>query len=174
MEIKTFLDSCAGKWLSQKSSYHFEQEKAESIRCELTTERLSWDHPDMVSLCQSCQVEPSTTLGGMKVSWDTSTEWGQPKQAGSALLVWVPGIEGPETGQILRNTDNGSPLAGHYVLGNDEALTLTLETDTFYAEERWWFASPNLRLRTSLIKHPKGLSTTTFYSEIRKMPPKTA
>ncbi|MFM6057781.1 MAG: phycobiliprotein lyase, partial [Microcystis aeruginosa] len=35
--------------------------------------------------------------------------------------------------------------------------------------ERIWFASPNLRLRTSIIQSANGDRQTVFYSEIRKM-----
>jgi hypothetical protein len=36
-----------------------------------------------------------------------------------------------------------------------------------YSEERLWFASPNLRLRTSILKRFGGFSMASFCSEIR-------
>ena len=67
---------------------------------------------------------------------------------------------------------DASVAIGHFLLG-DEALTLTITDGAASFEERLWFASPNLRLRTSLFKQGDGLSTTCFYSEIRKLPPKS-
>ena len=61
---------------------------------------------------------------------------------------------------------------GHYTLGQDEALTLIIETEDIYAEERQWFASENLKLRTIMMRHNDGTQQTSFYSEIRKAPPK--
>jgi len=52
-------------------------------------------------------------------------------------------------------------------MGDDDALTLMGESETLYSEERLWFASPNLRLRTSTIKQLDGFSTASFCSEIR-------
>ena len=60
------------------------------------------------------------------------------------------------------------------MLAEDEALNLTLEVGDFLMEERIWFASENLRLRTSLIKGNNGYSRTAFYSEIRRLPPQKA
>jgi hypothetical protein len=36
-----------------------------------------------------------------------------------------------------------------------------------YSEERLWFASPNLRLRTSILKRFGGFSMASLSSEIR-------
>jgi hypothetical protein len=54
------------------------------------------------------------------------------------------------------------------VLNEDESLLLVTEMEGLYVEERMWFAAPNLRLRTSLMRSVDGsFETSSFYSEIR-------
>jgi hypothetical protein len=52
-------------------------------------------------------------------------------------------------------------------LGSDDALTLITEYETMSSEERLWFASPNLRMRVSVLKRYGGFSMASFTSEIR-------
>jgi hypothetical protein len=170
MEIKDFLELCAGNWFSQRTSYHLEQQQAENSKSELTIELLSPDRPEVSQLCQQFRIDPRASLGGTKVSWDNSVDWGKTKQKGYSILVLIPDPENLQIGQLLQSFK--TPQKGRYILGNDEALTLIVEGDNIYTEERLWFASPNLRLRTTLIRHSPGFNQTAFYSEIRKIPPK--
>ena len=171
MEIQEFLDLCAGNWFSQRTSYDFNQEKSHSSQSEITIELLSQAAPEVLALCASYQIDPQVTVGGTKASWTNSSGWGQPKQMGVATIVLIPKEENPQVGRLLHSvgTTPNSLIVGHYLLGKDEALTLTLEGERTYSQERLWFASPNLRLRTSLIKRGNGWSATTFYSEIRRI-----
>jgi hypothetical protein len=175
MEIEEFLELCAGKWFSQRTSYHLDETKVENHKADLTVERLSQDRPEIITLCQQHKIDPSHTLGGTKTLWDNSVDWGKPKQSGSSVTILVPDRDNSQTGKLLFAA--GMPLTtislGSFVLGNDQALTLIIEKDKTYLEERLWFASPNLRLRTSLVKNAHGFSRTAFYSEIRKIPPKS-
>ncbi|MGH2415086.1 MAG: phycobiliprotein lyase, partial [Microcystaceae cyanobacterium] len=119
-------------------------------------------------------INSTATLGGTKANWDNSVDSGKTKQIGSSLIVFLPNTDNAHIGKLLRTANNPqtSLVAGRYILGNDEALTLMTEDERTYSEERLWFASPNLRLRTSLIKYSGSFSAMAFYSEIRRVPPK--
>lgn len=172
MEIREFLELSEGKWFSQRTTYHLNQEQGESTKAELSIEKLLADNSEVVKLCQQHQIDPSLAWGGTKISWDNSVDWGKPKLIGSNLLVFVPDRENDKIGQFLRS--GGEPKSiGRYIIGNDRALTLIVEDGTTHAEERQWFASPNLRLRTTIVKSSGGFTQTSFYSEIRRMLPKT-
>jgi hypothetical protein len=170
MEIQEFLELCEGKWFSQRTSYHLEQQQSHSSQSEITIERLFQDHPTVTQLCQEYQIDPKVTLGGTQSSWDDSAGSAKTKRIGSAVVILVANAENPQTGLLLQASSH--PQKGRYILGKDEALTLIVEGETGYAEERLWFPKPNLRLRTSLIRYPNGFHQTTFYSEIRRLPPK--
>ncbi len=171
MDIKEFLDLSAGKWFAQRTRYNLDSQKTENSKSEIKIEILSHDTPEMIRLCQQNHIDPGITLGGKKVSWDNSVDWGKTKQNGCAIVIFIADRDSLQIGKLLRTIGNPQPklIAGRYIMGNDEALTLIIEEGNTYSEERLWFASPNLRLRTTLIKHSDGFSTTSFYSEIRKM-----
>ena len=171
MDIKTFLKSSAGEWFTQRTNYHLDGSKTESSKANITIEFIQPDQPQIVTLCQQNKIEPNLSLGGLKYSWDNSVDWGKPKQQGNSLLILVPDRENPQIGKLLKASVNAGFL-GNYILGEDAALTLTIETEDIYAEERQWFAGENLRLRTTVIKDQAGRMQTTFYSEIRRIAPK--
>lgn len=136
-------------------------------------ELLQKDDPAVVALCQQYQADPAAALCGLRVSWDGAMEPDGKKQKGSTVLVPLAATEKPNEGKLLRAMapTEKTAIAGRYVLGDDEVLTLIAESDTLYSEERIWFAGPNLRLRTSVLKQADGFSTASFCSEIRRIAP---
>jgi len=81
----------------------------------------------------------------------------------------VPNADNPDEGKLLREMGYAekAPVAGSYKIGDDGALTLITEYETMWSEERLWFASPNLRMRVSVLKRFGGFSMASFTSEIR-------
>ncbi|NEN97965.1 MAG: phycobiliprotein lyase, partial [Moorea sp. SIO3I7] len=54
-----------------------------------------------------------------------------------------------------------------YSIGQDDVLTMITEGKTLYAEERFWFASPNFRLRTNVLQQGGQLTMASLATEIR-------
>lgn len=169
MDITEFFQQSAGKWFSQRTSHNLMLNKSDSGKSDVHIEVLNQDNPAVIQLCGQCQVDPTLALFGVRITWDGAMEVGKGKQAGSTLLVPIPSPDKPGQGKLLR--EQGHPThrcdIGRYVMGNDESLTLITEQDALYAEDRLWFASPNLRLRTSVLKQSDGFSMASFCSEIR-------
>ena len=171
MNLKKFLDLSSGKWFSQRTNYLLgDDDEVENSKADITIELISTDDSRAVQLCQKHRLDPQLSLGGTVQSWDNSVDWGKPKQQGSSIIVFVSNLMSDRIGKLIRPGD--TKICGRYVLGEDEALTLIIETEDMYAEERQWFASNNLRMRTTMVKYSNGLNQTSFYSEIRKVPPK--
>ena len=149
MDIKTFLDLSTGKWLSQRTTHSLDEEKAENNKTEIVIEQLASNDDRLVRLCEQAKIDPSSALGGLQASWDTTASWDRSAQRGSVVIVLIPDEKHPETGQLLQLAGQSPSvvLSGEYSLGADEALTLQLEQDSTCWQERIWFASPNLRLR---------------------------
>ncbi|MEL6138515.1 MAG: phycobiliprotein lyase, partial [Cyanobacteria bacterium J06628_6] len=48
-----------------------------------------------------------------------------------------------------------------------DGLLLTTEYETMSSVERFWFATPDLRMRTSIVKRFGGFNTASFCAESR-------
>lgn len=173
MEILDFITAWEGKWLSQRTNYSFEQNQAANDKSDVIVERLT--APDAAVMALQAQVDAgqSGEWVVLQLSWDTSVDWGKPKQMGSIYYGFLLNPEDSRRGQLWRGATKGTLplLTGHYHLGTDECLTLNLQDSETRLAERHWYASPNLRLRTSLIQRGKGYSHSAFYSDIRRLPP---
>ncbi|MBF2003717.1 MAG: phycobiliprotein lyase [Synechococcales cyanobacterium M58_A2018_015] len=169
MDITEFFQQSSGKWFSQRTSHHLAFKQSEGGKSDLVIELLAKDDPAVIQLCQQYEVDPELALCGARVTWDGTMEWDEEKHAGSTVLVPVADPENVNQGKLLREMGYAekAPVAGRYVMGSDDALTLITEYETMYSEERLWFASPNLRLRTSILKRFGGFSMASFCSEIR-------
>ena len=175
MDITEFLELCHGNWFSQRTNYHLNSEKTENSKADIKIELFPSEDSRVVKLCQTHQISPESSIGAIAQAWDNAPDWGKPKQKGSSLVVLIPHSDNQQQGKILQTIYQvpATTNKGSYTLGQDQALTLTIEAEKFTIEERIWFASENLRLRTIIIKNLENKMQTSFYSEIRKAPPKT-
>lgn len=169
MNIEEFFELSAGKWFSHRTSHHLAFKQSEDGKSDLIIESLAADHPEVIKLCQSYEIPASAASCGARVTWNGTMEWDEEKHTGSTVLVSVPDDGNPSEGRLLREMGYAekAPVAGRYKMGNDGALTLTTEYETMWSEERLWFASPNLRMRVSVLKRFGGFSMASFTSEIR-------
>ncbi len=168
MNIQKFLDLSVGRWFSQRTNYFLDDNKSASSKADITIELIPADDQRAIELCQKHHLDSSLIVGGTVQSWDNSVDWGKTKQLGSASIVLIGDSANDHQGKLIRPQD--VKVCGHYILGEDEALTLIIETDEMYAEERQWFASDNFKMRTTVFKYNNGKKQTSFYSEIRKAP----
>ncbi len=167
MNIAEFFELSAGKWFSHRTKKDLIGKTSGEGKSEIIIESLTSQHPEVVKVCEYYQIAPKQAACAAKVNWNDTTRLNQ-KNTGSTVVVLIPNTDNPQEGQFLHQIpDNGKPSPGRYKIGEDESLTLSIESDNMYSEERLWFASPNLRMRVSITKHAGGFSTTSFTSEIR-------
>ncbi len=171
MNIIEFFELSAGQWFSQRTVHCLNSGKLQAGKSNLVIEFLPSNDSGVMQLSQQHEIDPNAALAGLQLSWDGTVEGNAKKLIGSTLLVIVAQAETENEGLLLqsRKDFNHKTLKGRYILGEDEVLTLITESDDFYAEERLWYLMPNLRLRTSFVKHKDGLKQAAFCSEIRKM-----
>lgn len=169
MDIVEFFELSGGKWFSQRTSHHFAFKQSESGKSDLLIEVLLKTDPAVLQLCKQFEIDAALALCGARISCDGTMEWDQEKRTGSTILVPISDPDKPNEGQLLHGTGNAetAPMAGRYIMGRDDALTLIIDHERMYSEERLWFAGPNLRIRTSLLKQADGFSSASFCSEIR-------
>lgn len=167
MDIIEFWEANVGKWLSQRTSHDLALPRSESGKAEVLIERLETTHPEVVQLCQQGQLAPDLALWSARITWKGMMAAETQQQTGTSLLVALQSGDDPAQGHLLQQNGRKELLQGHYSLGSDAVLTLNTASGTVHLEERLWFAGPNLRLRTSLLKQADGLSSAAFCSEIR-------
>jgi hypothetical protein len=135
-------------------------------------EALTAEDPDIIELCQFHEVDPDLTVGGCRVRWEGTMGWdreGEDNHEGKTVFALVPDQDNPRQGRLLRERGYAEivPVVGYYHMDHENGLILTTEYETMSAIERFWFADPNLRMRTSTVKRFGGFSTTSFCTEAR-------
>ncbi len=171
MDIYQFLELFVGRWRSQRSDHQFGEGDGSDTRSVIDITALSLNDSELISICQKYDIDPSTAIQPMKMSWEEeSLSSNKPK--GYALIVPVPDLASPSKGLIL--TQQGK---GVYELGSDEALTIQTVTGQNAIEERIWYGNPNLRFRVATLLQgdrasDRRVQSSKFYSEIRSAMPK--
>lgn len=171
MDAMEFFQRSTGRWRSQRTTHHLAFKRAETGESEIVVEALTADHPKVIEICQIHQVDPSLAIGGAYVAWQGSMGWDKEDEdhTGSTVFALVPDAKEPRQGVLLRERGYAEivPVAGQYQMDDEEALVLTTEYETMSSIERFSFAAPNLRMRTSTVKRFGGFSTATFCTEFR-------
>lgn len=172
MDGLTFFQNSAGKWLSQRTTHHLPFRRAETGGSKITVETLEAGHPKIVEICQMHSFEPSLAVGGSYVTWDGTMEWDRDNEnhKGETVFALIPESEDGRRGKLLRERGYAEivPVAGEYYLDHEDALVLTTEYETMKIYERFWFVTPNVRLRTSTVQRFGGFNTATFCIEVRE------
>ena len=166
-----FFQRSAGKWTSQRTTHHLAFRRAESGDSDIFVEALQADHPKIVEICEMHNYDPNLAIGGAFVSWDGSMAWDKEDEthAGNTVFALIPDTDNPKSGVLLRERGYAEivPIAGRYHIDELDGLVLATEYDTMLTLERFWFANPNLRLRTSTVQRFGGFNTATFCTESR-------
>jgi CpeS-like protein len=174
MDVKEFFELSAGKWFSQKTSHHLTLKQSEHGKSDLVIDILAIDDPQIVQLCNQASINPNSIAASAKYTWKGTMQWDAQSQStanqqGVAIAILVPDVPASNVGKLFRFVDGATtaPITARYTLGDDDALTLVTEDEDRRAEERVWFESNNVRLRTTIVTQASGDSLASFYSEIR-------
>jgi phycoerythrin-associated linker protein len=174
MDITEFVEKSLGRWRSQRSAHHLAFGHFEAIQSTIDITTLASQDSAVLELCKSYQVAPETAVSPFRMSWEGQSDWDETESVkGTCILVPVPDPIHPRQGKLLRDQGYAEtmPAVGNYHLTEDGTFVLLTEYDRAAAEEKIWFATPNLRCRVSLIKTSagSGVVTASFSSEIRSV-----
>lgn len=166
-----FFERSAGTWRSQRTTHHLPFRRAENGGSYIEVKPLTKDDPKVIEICQMHDVDPSLAVGGAFVSWEGAMAWDKEgeEHKGTTVFSLIPNPDNPKKGKLLRERGYAEivPIAGEYEIDENEALVLVTEYDTMSTVERFWFASPKMRVRTSTVKRFGGFNTATFCVEER-------
>jgi phycoerythrin-associated linker protein len=105
------------------------------------------------------------------MAWQGQSDWDESEVLqGSCVLVPIPD-ETPRQGRLLRDQGYAESIqaVGRYRFTDDDTFVLVTAYDRAAAEEKIWFATPNLRCRVALTNTNDGTGVVqaSFASEIR-------
>lgn len=171
MDAMEFFQRSAGRWRSQRTTHHLAFRRSEVGESEIQVDALAADDPQILALCEFHQIDSTQASGGCRVSWGGSMGWDKEGEnhEGMTVFALVPDADNPRQGRLLRDRGYAEivPVVGQYHMDEDGGLVLITEYDTMSSEERFWFASPDLRMRSSIVKRFGGFSTASFCTESR-------
>lgn len=171
MDVMEFFQHSAGRWRSQRTTHHLPFRRAENGGSEIWVEALAADDPKIIEICKLHEVDPSLAIGGAFVSWDGAMAWDKEGEdhTGSTVFSLIPDPDKPRQGKLLRERGYAEvvPVAGRYEMDDEDGLNLITDYETMSIVERFWFLTPDLRLRSSTVQRFGGFSTATFCIEAR-------
>ncbi|NEP80511.1 MAG: phycobiliprotein lyase [Okeania sp. SIO3C4] len=171
MDAMEFFQKSAGKWRSQRTTHHLAFRQAEMGSSDIQVISLDAGDPKVVEICKMHEIDPSLATGGAFVTWDGSMAWDKDDEnhKGSTVFAIVPDPENPRKGRMLRERGYAEivPVVGRFEMDDEDGLNLITEYETMSSIERFWFANPNIRMRTSAVKRFGGFNTSTFCTEVR-------
>ena len=161
--ISFFRLSC-GRWRSQRSSHHLLHRQAEAGSSYIEVVELEAGDPQLVAIAELHGEDPDNLVGGCRVRWSGSMAWDKAGEAheGESVFGLIPTDTLGREGLLLRDRGYAetAPVAGRFAMDERDALLLTTAYETMNSLERFSFAGPNVRLRTSTVE---GLSNTASF-----------
>ncbi len=158
-----FRLSC-GRWRSQRSSHHLLHRRAEAGGSWIEVVELNPEDPRLQAIATLHGQDPAALVGGCRVTWSGSMAWDKAGEAheGESVFGLIPQDEQGRSGLLLRDRGYAetAPVAGRFAMDERDGLLLTTEYETMRSLERFSFAGPNVRLRTSTVQ---GLSNTASF-----------
>lgn len=171
MNAMEFFQRSAGKWRSQRTTHHLAFRQAEMGSSDIQVTSLGAEDPKVVEICKMHEIDPSLAAGGAFVTWNGSMAWDKDDEnhKGSTVFAIVPDSDDPRKGRMLRERGYAEivPVVGRFEMDDEDGLILITEYETMSSIERFWFPSPDLRMRTSAVKRFGGFNTSTFCTEVR-------
>ena len=167
MDIQAFLQLSCGQWLSQRTCHPLGQATSAAQTAQLNIEALALDNADVANLCKTASVDPDFALCAAKLSWESTGFQVEKPEQGTLLMVPISSTHSGQQGQILQQVAQGPIYQLDFKIDPEEHLILTGMQEQLFLEEKIWFASPNLRLRLSLLNRAEQVHQGTWYSEVR-------
>ena len=168
--LSFFRLSC-GRWTSQRSQHHLLHRRAEAGASFIIVEELQKGDERLAEIAARNNESVERIIGGCWVRWSGSMAWDRAGESheDQTMFGLIPTDEAGRSGLLLRDRGYAekAPVAGEFRMDAENGLILTTDYEMMSSLERFWFAGPNLRLRTSTVQ---GLSNNaSFCMETRQL-----
>jgi hypothetical protein len=168
--ISFFRLSC-GRWRSQRSSHHLLHRRAEAGGSFIEVVEIAATDPRLEAIAALHGQDPAGLVGGCQVRWSGSMAWDRAGESheGESVFGLIPTDARGRSGLLLRDRGYAetAPVAGRFAMDDRDGLLLTTSYETMNSLERFSFAGPDVRLRTSTVE---GLSNTASFCVETRIP----
>ena len=161
--LSFFRLSC-GRWTSQRSQHHLLHRRAEAGASFIVVEELHKGDARLAEIAERNYENVERIIGGCWVRWSGSMAWDRAGESheDQTMFGLIPSDDAGRSGLLLRDRGYAekAPVAGEFRMDDENGLILTTDYEMMSSLERFWFAGPNLRLRTSTVQ---GLSNNASF-----------
>jgi len=178
MTIEQFVAQSLGQWRSMRSGHSLAFQQFEDVLSEIKIEAVNTNHRDIQELIKATdtdQIDSFNVISPFKMEWsaESDCEPDDPSQVSSGSCLIVPLKTDNCSGTLIRSVgyaETQSAVSTYQFL-DDGTFLLTTHYEQSIAEERIWFASENVRCRSSVLKTSagSGILQTSFASEVRRI-----
>ncbi len=164
MQNVNFFKKQSGRWFSQRTTHYLKAGSSKAGKSDLEVTYLDTNADAIVQLCDQCDWTPAEAIGGLRIVQKSTILGGQTRNQ-STLLVGIPTDD--TSGKLFSQTDGNAALQVSQYRFENEVLTIVTEFNGRRSEERWWFITERLRMRTNIVSGDAGQTMASFCSEIR-------
>ena len=164
MQNVNFFKKQGGRWFSQRTTHYLKAGGSKAGKSDLEITYIDANDKAVIQLCDEANGFAADAIGGLKIAQKSTIVGGEARNQ-STLLVAISTDE--SCGKLVSKPTDTSPIQiSEYRLEND-VLTIITEANGLRAEERWWFITDKLRMRTNVLSDADGQTMASFCSEIR-------
>ena len=164
MQNVNFFKKQGGRWFSQRTTHYLKAGGSKAGKSDLEITYIDANADDVIRLCDDANWSATDAVGGLRIAQKSTIVGGQSRNQ-STLLVAIATDE--SNGKLVSKSNGASSIQiSEYRLEND-ILTIVTEANGLQAEERWWFITDRLRMRTNVLSDAEGQTMASFCSEIR-------
>ena len=161
--LSFFRLSC-GRWRSQRSVHHLLHRRAEAGGSLIVVEELEPGDDRLRAIAELHGQDPAGLVGGCWVRWSASMAWDKAGEdhTGESVIGLIPTDERGREGLLLRDLGYAekAPASSRFCMDERNGLLLSTEYETMSVWERFAFAGPDVRVRTSTVE---GLSNNASF-----------
>lgn len=160
----SFFQLSCGRWRSQRSVHHLLHRRAEAGGSLIVVEELERSDKRLAEIAALHGQDPAGLVGGCWVRWSASMAWDKAGEdhTGESVIGLIPTDERGRAGILLRDLGYAekAPASSLFSMDERDGLLLSTEYETMSVWERFAFAGPNVRVRSSTVE---GLSNNASF-----------
>ena len=175
MNIEQFVEQSAGEWRSMRSGHSLAFQQFEEVLSVVEINPLKADDSAVVEFINAQGIAGEKIKAPFAMKWEAESDWepDDPTAVSAGHCILIPFQIDHSHGQIIRSVGyaEAEQAITDYSFSSDGTLVLRTVYGQSIAEERIWFASDNVRCRSSVLKTSEGsgILQTSFASEVRKI-----